>query len=57
MTRVLNFTGGATILSVARRFWRHDRDHPDVAEVGPVMREILEQVAAEKERDDAPICR
>ena len=38
------------ILSVARRFWRADRDHPDVAkDCGPVMLAVLEKIAKEKE--------
>ena len=40
------------ILSVARRFWRGERDHPDVAkDCGPVMLAVLKTVAAEKDRE------
>ena len=39
-----------TSLDAARRFWRADRDHPDVAkDCGPVMLAVLETVAKEKD--------
>lgn len=39
-----------TILAVARRHWRPDRDHPDNAKnCGPVMLAVLRTVAKEKD--------
>ena len=38
-----------TSLDAGRRFWRADRDHPEVANVGPVMLAVLEKIAKEKE--------